>query len=389
ITGIILVMHYTPHVDMAFASVEHIMRNVNGGWAIRYIHQNGASLFFIAVYLHIFRGLYYGSYKAPREVTWIIGMLIYLMMMGTAFMGYVLPWGQMSFWGATVITGLFGAIPFVGDAIQTWLLGGPAVDNATLNRFLSLHYLLPFVILGLVVLHIWAFHTTGNNNPTGVEVRRTSKKDAEADTLPFWPYFVIKDLFALAVIMAAFFAIVGFMPNFLGHPDNYIEANPLVTPAFIVPEWYFLPFYAILRAFDTEVWLVIAVDFLTAGIVDAKFFGVLAMFGAIIVMALAPWLDTSSVRSGRYRPMFKWWFWIFIVNFFVLMWAGAMPAEGIYPYIALIGSAYWFAYFLVILPLLGVIEKPQAQPATIEEDFNAHYGKSEGQGGAAASTPAE
>ncbi|MDA0187866.1 MAG: cytochrome b N-terminal domain-containing protein, partial [Proteobacteria bacterium] len=389
ITGIILVMHYTPHVDMAFASVEHIMRNVNGGWAIRYIHQNGASLFFIAVYLHIFRGLYYGSYKAPREVTWIIGMLIYLMMMGTAFMGYVLPWGQMSFWGATVITGLFGAIPFVGDAIQTWLLGGPAVDNATLNRFLSLHYLLPFVILGLVVLHIWAFHTTGNNNPTGVEVRRTSKKDAEADTLPFWPYFVIKDLFALAVIMAAFFAIVGFMPNFLGHPDNYIEANPLVTPAFIVPEWYFLPFYAILRAFDTEVWLVIAVDFLTAGIVDAKFFGVLAMFGAIIVMALAPWLDTSSVRSGRYRPMFKWWFWIFIVNFFVLMWAGAMPAEGIYPYIALIGSAYWFAYFLVILPLLGVIEKPQAQPATIEEDFNAHYGKSEGQGGVAASTPAE
>ena len=389
ITGIVLVMHYTPHVDMAFASVEHIMRNVNGGWAIRYIHQNGASLFFIAVYLHIFRGLYYGSYKAPREITWIIGMLIYLLMMGTAFMGYVLPWGQMSFWGATVITGLFGAIPFVGEAIQTWLLGGPAVDNATLNRFLSLHYLLPFVILGLVIVHIWAFHTTGNNNPTGVEVRRTSKKDAESDTLPFWPYFVIKDLFALAVIFVAFFAIVGFMPNFLGHPDNYIEANPLVTPAFIVPEWYFLPFYAILRAFDGEVWLVIVADFLTAGIVDAKFFGVLAMFGAIIVMALAPWLDTSSVRSGRYRPMFKWWFWIFVVNFFVLMWAGAMPAEGIYPYIALIGSAYWFAYFLVILPLLGVIEKPLAQPATIEEDFNAHYGKTGGLGGASAPTPAE
>ena len=389
ITGIVLVMHYTPHVDMAFASVEHIMRNVNGGWAIRYIHQNSASLFFIAVYLHIFRGLYYGSYKAPREITWIIGMLIYLLMMGTAFMGYVLPWGQMSFWGATVITGLFGAIPFVGEAIQTWLLGGPAVDNATLNRFLSLHYLLPFVILGLVIVHIWAFHTTGNNNPTGVEVRRTSKKDADSDTLPFWPYFVIKDLFALAVIFVAFFAIVGFMPNFLGHPDNYIEANPLVTPAFIVPEWYFLPFYAILRAFDGEVWLVIVADFLTAGIVDAKFFGVLAMFGAIIVMALAPLLDTSSVRSGRYRPMFKWWFWIFVVNFFVLMWAGAMPAEGIYPYIALIGSAYWFAYFLVILPLLGVIEKPLAQPATIEEDFNAHYGKTGGLGGASAPTPAE
>jgi hypothetical protein len=213
-----------------------------------------------------------------------------------------------------------------------------------------------------VILHIWAFHTTGNNNPTGVEVRRTSKKEAEADTLPFWPYFVIKDLFALAVILVVFFAIVGFMPNYLGHPDNYIEANPLVTPAHIVPEWYFLPFYAILRAFDDDVWVVIAASFLTGGIIDAKFFGVLAMFGAIVVMALAPWLDTSSVRSGRYRPMFKWWFWLFVVNFFVLMWAGAMPAEGIYPYIALIGSAYWFAYFLVILPLLGVIEKPLPQP---------------------------
>jgi ubiquinol-cytochrome c reductase cytochrome b subunit len=390
VTGIILVMHYTPHVDLAFASVEHIMRNVNGGWAIRYIHQNGASLFFIAVYLHIFRGLYYGSYKAPREVTWIVGMLIYLLMMGTAFMGYVLPWGQMSFWGATVITGLFGAIPFVGEAIQTWLLGGPAVDNATLNRFLSLHYLLPFVILGLVIVHVWAFHTTGNNNPTGVDVRRASKKEAEADTLPFWPYFVIKDLFALAVVLVAFFAIVGFMPNYLGHPDNYIEANPMVTPAHIVPEWYFLPFYAILRAFDGEVWVVIAADFLTGGIVDAKFFGVLAMFGAIIVMALVPWLDTSSVRSGRYRPMFKPWFWVFVVNFFVLMWAGAMPAEGIYPYIALIGSAYWFAYFLVILPLLGVLEKPTTPPSTIEEDFNAHYGNaSVGTGPASAKIPAE
>jgi ubiquinol-cytochrome c reductase cytochrome b subunit len=390
VTGIILVMHYTPHVDLAFASVEHIMRNVNGGWAIRYIHQNGASLFFIAVYLHIFRGLYYGSYKAPREVTWIVGMLIYLLMMGTAFMGYVLPWGQMSFWGATVITGLFGAIPFVGEAIQTWLLGGPAVDNATLNRFLSLHYLLPFVILGLVIVHVWAFHTTGNNNPTGVDVRRASKKEAEADTLPFWPYFVIKDLFALAVILVAFFAIVGFMPNYLGHPDNYIEANPMVTPAHIVPEWYFLPFYAILRAFDGEVWVVIAAEFLTGGIVDAKFFGVLAMFGAIIVMALVPWLDTSSVRSGRYRPMFKPWFWVFVINFFVLMWAGAMPAEGIYPYIALIGSAYWFAYFLVILPLLGVLEKPTTPPSTIEEDFNAHYGNaSVGTGPASAKIPAE
>ena len=271
ITGIILVMHYTPNADLAFDSVEHIMRDVNGGWAIRYVHQNGASLMFIAVYAHIFRGLYYGSYKAPREVTWIIGMLIYLAMMAVGFLGYVLPWGQMSFWGATVITGLFGAIPGIGEPIQTWLLGGPAVDNATLTRFFSLHYLLPFIILGLVLVHIWAFHTTGNNNPTGVEVRRTSKEDAEKDTLPFWPYFVIKDLYALVLIMAVFVYVVGFMPNYLGHPDNYIEANPLVTPAHIVPEWYYLPFYAILRAFTADVFVVQLASFLTAGIIDAKF----------------------------------------------------------------------------------------------------------------------
>jgi ubiquinol-cytochrome c reductase cytochrome b subunit len=367
VTGIVLAMHYTPHVDEAFASIEHIMRNVNGGYMIRYLHMNGASLFFFAVYLHIFRGLYYGSYKAPREVTWIIGMLIYLLMMATAFMGYVLPWGQMSFWGATVITGLFGAIPGIGEPIQTWLLGGPAVDNATLNRFFSLHYLLPFVIAGLVIVHIWAFHTTGNNNPTGVEVRRSSKAEADRDTLPFWPYFVIKDLFALVVILAVFFAIVGFMPNYLGHPDNYIEANALSTPAHIVPEWYFLPFYAILRAFTADVWVVQLVQFLSFGII-----------GAIAVMALAPWLDTSSVRSGRYRPMFKWWFALLCIDFVVLMWCGAMPAEEPYATISLIASAYWFAYFLIILPLLGVIEKPLPQPATIEEDFNAHYSATTG-----------
>ncbi len=386
VTGIILVMHYTPHVDMAFASIEHIMRNVNGGHFLRYLHMNGASLFFLAVYMHIMRGLYYGSYKAPREITWIVGMLIYLCMMGTAFMGYVLPWGQMSFWGATVITGLFGAIPFIGESIQTWLLGGPAVDNATLTRFFSLHYLLPFVIAALVIVHIWAFHTTGNGNPTGVEVRRGSKAEAKADTVSFWPYFVIKDFFALALILVIFFAVVGFMPNFLGHPDNYIEANPLVTPAHIVPEWYFLPFYAILRAFTADVWIVMLVDWVTFGIVDAKFFGVIAMFGAIIVMALVPWLDTSRVRSGRFRPMFRWWFAIFAINFVVLTWVGAMPAEGIYPYIALAGATYWFAYFLVILPLLGVLEKPEELPETIEADFNAHYGKPDGD---AAASPAE
>ena len=374
ITGIVLAMHYTPHVDKAFASVEHIMRDVNGGYMLRYLHANGASLFFFAVYVHIFRGLFYGSYKAPREVTWIVGMLIYLAMMATGFMGYVLPWGQMSFWGATVITGLFGAIPGVGPTVQEWLLGGPAVDNATLNRFFSLHYLLPFVIAALVAVHIWAFHTTGNNNPAGVEVRRTSKAEADKDTLPFWPYFVIKDLFALALILTLFFAVASFMPNYLGDPDNYLQANPLSTPAHIVPEWYFLPFYAILRAFTSDVWVVQLVQFVTFGIVDAKFFGVLAMFGAIAVMALVPWLDTSRVRSGQYRPMFKWWFRLLVIDFVILMWVGAQVPTELTSWISLIAAAYWFAYFLVILPLLGVIEKPLPQPATIEDDFNAHYG---------------
>ena len=362
-TGIVLVMHYNPSVGGAFASVEHIMRNVNAGWALRYTHANGASLFFFAVYFHIFRGLFYGSYKAPREITWIIGMVIYILMMATVFMGYVLPWGQMSFWGATVITGLFGAIPLIGESIQTWLLGGPAVDNPTLTRFFSLHYLLPFVIAALVVVHIWAFHTTGNNNPTGVEVRRTSRKEAEADTLPFWPYFVIKDLFALVFILTIFSAVVGFMPNFLGHPDNYIEANPLVTPAHIVPEWYLLPFYAMLRAITFDVLFI-----------NSKLFGVIVMFGSLIVLFLVPWLDTSRVRSGRFRPMFKVWFWLLVVDFVVLMWCGAMPPEQPFVIISQLGALYWFSFFLVILPLLGVLEKPKAPPATIEDDFRAHYG---------------
>ena len=387
VTGVVLVMHYTPHVDMAFASIEHIMRDVNGGHMIRYFHMNGASLMFFAVYMHIFRGLYYGSYKAPREVTWVLGSLMLVLMMGIAFMGYVLPWGQMSFHGTAVITGLFGAIPFVGEAVQQWLLGASAVGQPALNRFFSLHYLLPLVLLGLTILHVWAFHTTGNNNPTGVEVRRTSKEDAAKDTLPFWPYFVIKDVFALGIVMVVFMAIVGFMPNYLGHPDNYIPANPLATPAHIVPEWYLLPFYAILRAFTADVWLVQLVNFISFGIIDAKFFGVLAMFGAIVVLALAPWLDTSSVRSGRYRPMFKWWFWLLVVDFILLMWVGARPAEFPYDWIALIGSAYWFGYFLLILPLLGVIEKPDTPPATIEDDFKAHYPKAAG--GDAAAQPAE
>ena len=271
----------------------------------------------------------------------------------------------------------FGWTPCVGPALASILMIASGMGDIGRGGLLLLVYgvgmTAPFIIAALVVVHIWAFHTTGNNNPTGVEVRRTSKEDAKKDTLPFWPYFVIKDLFALAVILTLFFAVVGFMPNYLGHPDNYIEANALATPAHIVPEWYFLPFYAILRAFTSEVWVVQIASFVTGGIIDAKFFGVLAMFGAIAVMALVPWLDTSSVRSGRYRPMFKWWFALLVIDFFALMWLGAMPAEEPYASFSLIASAYWFAYFLVILPLLGVIEKPLAQPETIEADFDAHY----------------
>ena len=341
ITGIILAMHYTPHVDLAFNSVEHIMRNVNYGWLIRYIHANGASMFFLAVYIHMFRGMYYGSYKAPREVLWILGVIIYLLMMAAAFMGYVLPWGQMSLWGATVITNLFGAVPLVGDSIATWLWGGFSVDNPTLNRFFSLHYLIPFLIAGVVVLHIWALHVPGNNNPIGISVKSSQ------DTVPFHPYYTVKDGFALVMFMILFSYFIFFAPNVLGHADNYIPANPLVTPAHIVPEWYLLPFYAILRA------------------VPDKLGGVIAMVGAIAILFVLPWLDTSKVRSARYRPLFRQFFIIFVANCLLLGYLGAMPAEGIYIVLARIGTIYYFAHFLIILPLLGFVEKPKDIPESI------------------------
>ncbi len=343
VSGIVLAMHYTPHVDYAFASVERIMRDVNYGWLIRYIHMNGASFFFIVVYIHIFRGLYYGSYKAPREVLWMLGVVIMLLMMATAFMGYVLPWGQMSFWGATVITNLFSAIPIFGEAIVTWLWGGFAVDNATLNRFFSLHYLLPFVIVGVVVLHLVALHRFGSNNPLGVDVK------SGKDQIPFHPYYTVKDAFGLGVFLIFFCAFVFFAPNFLGHPDNYIPANPLVTPAHIVPEWYFLPFYAILRA------------------VPDKLGGVLLMFGAIAVLFILPWLDRSPVRSGQFRPLFKLFFWVLVVDVVFLTWLGAKPAEGLYVLGAQIGTVYYFAHFLVILPALSIFETPKPLPKSISE----------------------
>ena len=344
VTGVVLGMHYIAHADLAFESVEHIMRDVNYGWLIRYVHANGASMFFLAVYIHIFRSLYYGSYKSPREVIWIIGMIIYLLMMMTAFMGYVLPWGQMSFWGATVITSLFSAIPLIGEGITNWLWGGYAVANPTLTRFFSLHYLLPFLILGLVILHIWALHIPGNNNPIGIDIKKSSK-----DTVPFHPYIVIKDLFALLMFLILFAFFVFYSPNILGHSDNYIEANPLVTPSHIVPEWYLLPFYAILRS------------------VPDKLLGVVAMFASIFVLVILPWLDTSKIRSAVFRPMYRQFYWILIIDVFLLGYMGAMPAEGTYLLIARVATSYYFIHFLIILPILGRKEKTIPLPLSIAE----------------------
>jgi ubiquinol-cytochrome c reductase cytochrome b/c1 subunit len=350
LTGIVLAMHYTPHVDMAFNSVEHIMRDVNYGWLLRYMHANGASFFFIAVYIHIFRGMYYGSYKAPREVLWIIGVLILLVMMATAFMGYVLPWGQMSFWGAKVITNLFSAFPFFGNTITTWLWGGFAVDNPTLNRFYSLHYLLPFVLAALVGLHIWALHVPGNNNPVGVSVKSSQ------DTIPFHPYYTMKDTFAIMVFLIVFAVFVFFVPNYLAHPLNYEMANPLKTPTHIVPEWYFLPYYAILRSITFSI-----------GPLTAKLLGVTAMFGSILILFVLPWLDTSKVRSATFRPLYKQFFWLLVADTIFLGYLGSRPAEGLYVTLALIGTIYYFVHFLVILPLLGLLETPKPLPASISE----------------------
>ncbi|MCR9256422.1 MAG: cytochrome b/b6 [Alphaproteobacteria bacterium] len=357
-SGITLAMHYTAHVDYAFNSVERIMRDVNFGWMIRYIHMNGAHLFFVVVFIHIFRGLYYGSYKAPREILWMLGVAILLAMMATAFMGYVLPWGQMSFWGATVITNLFSAIPLVGEDIVIWLWGAFSVDNATLNRFFALHYLMPFVIVGLVVLHLVALHRFGSNNPIGIDVKKGSQ-----DTIPFHPYYTIKDTFGLGVFLLVFAGLVFFAPNYLGHADNYIEANPLVTPALIVPEWYFLPFYAILRA------------------IPDKLGGVIAMFGSIAVLFILPWLDRSPVRSATYRPLFKLFFWILVLDCILLGYVGAMPAEGIWVLLGQVGTAYYFAHFLIILPLLSKLETPKPLPTSISKPVTG--------GAAPAAAPAE
>jgi len=356
VTGVILAMHYAANAGIAFDSVEHIMRDVNSGWLLRYAHANGASAFFVIVYIHIFRGFFFSSYKAPREMIWLLGVVIFLLMMATAFMGYVLPWGQMSYWGAKVITGLFGAIPVVGAPIKTWLLGGFAPGNASLNRFFSLHFLLPFVIFAVVVLHIWSLHIPGSSNPTGVEVK------GPQDTVPFHPYYTSKDGFGLGVFLVLFCAVTFFAPNYLGHPDNYIPANPMSTPAHIVPEWYFWPFYAILRAFTF--------DFL---FIPAKLMGVLAMFSAILLWFFLPWLDTSPVRSGHYRPLFRGFFWFGLIpSMLVLFYCGGAPAQEPFVMMSQVAAAYYFAHFLIILPIVSRIERPLPLPNSITESVLGH-----------------
>jgi ubiquinol-cytochrome c reductase cytochrome b subunit len=331
VTGIFLAMHYTPHIDYAFLSVEHIMRDVNNGWLLRYIHANGASMFFIVVYTHMLRGLYYGSYMAPRQELWLSGVTLFVLMMATAFMGYVLPWGQMSFWGATVITNLFSAIPGVGEAITLWLWGGFSVDNATLNRFFSLHYLVPFLIAAVSLIHLVLLHENGSNNPLGIDSKSGGK-------LPFYPYFYIKDLFTFILFLFIFSLFIFFMPNSLGHPDNYIPANALVTPPHIVPEWYFLPFYAILRS------------------IPNKLGGVIAMGLAIAILYLLPFINSSKVRSTFFRPLYKIFFWIFVVNGFILGWIGQNVVE--YPYVEIgqFSTILYFALLLGILPYFSIIE---------------------------------
>ena len=379
LTGVFLAMHYTPEAGLAFDSVENIMRNVNYGWLMRYIHAVGASMFFAVVYIHILRGLYYGSYKSPREVLWWLGIIIFLLMMATAFMGYVLPWGQMSFWGATVITNLFSAIPLIGQSIVTWLWGGFAVDNATLNRFFSLHYLLPMLIVGMVFLHLIALHQHGSNNPTGVDVK------TDDDTVPFHPYYTAKDGFGAAFFLVIFAVFVFYLPNSLGEPDNYIPANPMVTPPHIVPEWYFLPFYAILRS------------------IPDKLAGVIAMFSSILVLFFIPWLDRSPVRSTTYRPVFRICFVLFVASCFVLGYAGSKTpdwgqllvfcsgsgCDGIHPIlgkvntgiagylpdmtIARLAALTYFAYFFVAMPFIGKRERIPPLPRSISESYAVNH----------------
>ena len=330
VTGVLLAMHYTPNVDLAFISVEHIMRDVNYGWMIRYIHANVASFFFIFVYLHIARGLYYGSYKSPRVLHWSIGVIILVLMMGIAFLGYVLPYGQMSLWGATVITNMLSAIPWIGQDFVQFIWGGFSVNNATLNRFFSLHFLLPFVLAALAVVHMMTLHTNGSSNPLGIS--------SNVDKLAMHPYFIFKDLVTILLFFLSLAVIIFYLPNLLGHSDNYIPANPMQTPPSIVPEWYLLPYYAILRS------------------IPNKLLGVIAMLGSLLILLLMPLVDTSRVRGSQFRPLMRFAFWVFVTDFFLLMYIGSQHAEEPYITIGAIATGLYFGWFLVIVPVVGIIE---------------------------------
>ena len=330
LSGIFLAMHYSPNVDFAFASIEHIMREVNFGWLLRYTHSNGASMFFIIVYIHLFRGLYYGSYISPRHFVWMFGIVILFLMIVTAFVGYVLPWGQMSLWGATVITNLLSVIPIVGNFIVEWIWGGFSVDNPTLNRFFSIHYLLPFILISLSLIHILVLHQYGAGNPLGI--------DSKIDKISIYPYFIVKDLLSCIFFLFFFSIFIWFIPNFLGHSDNYIEANSMVTPVHIVPEWYFLPFYAILRSIPNKLW------------------GVLMMISSILVLMCLPLLHSTEIRSSRFRPIYKLIYWIFLICCLILGWIGGLPVEPPYILIGQLSSIYYFLHFIIFLPCLGKLE---------------------------------
>ena len=329
-TGVFLSMHYTPEVNLAFSSVEHIMREVSGGYILRYCHANGASLFFLVVMVHILRGLYYGSYYAPREAVWIMGVVILFLMIATAFMGYALPFGQQSLWGISVITSLFSVVPFVGNDLVQWLWGGFSVNNATLNRFFSLHYLLPFLIAAASIVHIAALHHKGSNNPLGI--------NAAADKISFYPYLVAKDLVGLVILLIVLSILIFFAPNLLSHPDNYIPANSLVTPLSIVPEWYYMIIYCILRS------------------IPNKTGGVLAIGLVFVAMLAVPFLAGSPIRSSSFRPLHRKAFYAFVSSCLILSWAGSKPVEQPYIFIGQCATLFFFAYFFILVPVLGRLE---------------------------------
>ena len=338
LTGCFLAMHYQPHVDFAFNSVEHIMRDVNNGWLIRYTHANVASFFFIFVYGHIGRNIYYGSYKSPRILAWSIGVIILVLMMAIAFLGYVLPYGQMSLWGATVITNLLSAIPVFGQDLVELIWGGFSVSNATLNRFFSLHYILPFLLAALALAHLIALHTHGSNNPNGIS--------SNGDRYAIHPYYMFKDLITIFFFFLALSVIVFYYPNLLGHSDNYIEANPMSTPASIVPEWYLLPYYAILRS------------------IPNKLLGVLAMFGSLLILLILPIVDVSRQRGNQFRPAMKVAFWFFVFNFFILMWIGSQHPNEPFVFIGQVSTFFYFAWFALIVPVIGLVENTLIDIAT-------------------------